>query len=170
MWWCRAAALALALMPIAACGFHPLYGGPAGADTAQALAAITIDPIPDRIGQILRNDLVDRLNPHGLPAHPAYRLKINVAKATSPLAITTEAEVTRFKLTLKAHFALIDLDSGETVYSARTRAVGSYDVVSSDFATLVAEQDTTHRAARAVSEQIMTLLAVFFAGRLGPPG
>lgn len=170
MWWYRLPALALALMLVAACGFRPLYGGGAEAGAVQALATIEIDRIPRRIGQILRNDLLDHLNPNGPPAHPAYRLKVNVVKTTSPLDIRTDATITRFNVSLEADFVLIDLESGETVYSATTRTVGSYDVIRSDFATLVAEDDTTRRVTREISVEIKTLLAVFFARYRRSPG
>ena len=64
MWWSRALLLfaVLALGPTG-CGFRPMYGVPSGpASSVDAnLAAIRVGPIKDRIGQQLRNALVQRL-------------------------------------------------------------------------------------------------------------
>ena len=67
----RKSLLLFALLLLTACGFRPLYGG-AGTDdsvSGQTLtretAAIFIDEISDRTGQVLRRALSDRLTPRG---------------------------------------------------------------------------------------------------------
>ena len=63
MWW-RSSAIALALCAgaaaLAGCGFQPLYGGTTagGAKLAEVMAAVEIDPIPGRVGQRVRNELI----------------------------------------------------------------------------------------------------------------
>src|SRR5690348_8076223 len=56
-----------ALGGLAGCGFHPLYAPPAQERSAfdENLAAITVDPIPDRIGQLLANSLRDSFTARG---------------------------------------------------------------------------------------------------------
>ena len=45
---------------ISGCGFKPLYGTPESGESASLeLASVRVDPIPDRVGQILRNELTD---------------------------------------------------------------------------------------------------------------
>ncbi len=67
-----ATVLLLALMPVAmgACGFKPVYGT-ASHDSAvgAALANVQIDPISDRNGQVLRNNLIDRFYTDGRPSN-----------------------------------------------------------------------------------------------------
>jgi LPS-assembly lipoprotein len=57
---------------LAACGFHPLYGGHRRAAT---LSSIYVEPIAERDGYELRNTLIDLLHSDGRPRQ-AYRLKI----------------------------------------------------------------------------------------------
>ncbi len=169
MWWSRRAVLGHALPAAAAllagCGFEPMYGGRYGRVTAAELAAISIDPIPETIGHFLRNDLIDRLSPTGEPERPLYRLLVQIAQSKESLAIQSDATITRFNLRLDVRFTLFDSDTGALLYQGRTRSVGSYNAVRSDFATLVAEQDTARRAAREASEEVRTLLAVYFTRR-----
>ena len=56
----RALVLAALCVLLAACGFHPLYGG----SLAPQLAAIYVEPVPDRDGYAgLVCDFLERLDP-----------------------------------------------------------------------------------------------------------
>jgi len=170
----RLAAALAALLLLAACGFQPLYGERTGGVQTQAhLAAVslapveTVDPLDARLGQIIRNDLTIRLDPHNAGAASLYRLDVLLARRESPLAITSTDTITRYNLTLAARIVLTDLSTGQPIYRADTRATGSYDVQRSEYGTVVAEQATAEDAAHAMSDRIATLLAVFFANRGG---
>lgn len=159
----RLAALVL-LLALAACGFRPLYGDPdrGGAGTAPQLGEILVNPIPDRLGQILRNDLVDRLTPSGSPDRPRYRLSVVIATSKEGLAITKDESITRFNLRISATYVLYDAASNAEITRGISRTIAAYNVVQSQFATLAAEKDAESRAARELSEDIRTRLAVFF--------
>ena len=163
MSWSRLA-LALLLLLLAGCGFRPLYGPRAeGPSTAAELQSIVIDPIPGRLGQILRNDLMDRLTPKGRPAKPRYRLQVALTRFKEGLAIKKDEEITRSNLRLTATFVLNDLESGEAAFQGRSRSTASYNLVRSDFANLAAERDAERRAAGEIGDQIQTWLSVFFS-------
>ena len=69
--------LLAASLALAACGFRPLYAtGPDGTGPGDALASIYVEPIPERVGYELRNQLLDRLGATGRSDGVAYRLKI----------------------------------------------------------------------------------------------
>ena len=55
------------LLALAACGFQPLYGqrSVSGGSISQEFSTIRIMPIAERTGQMLYNELRDRLNPRG---------------------------------------------------------------------------------------------------------
>ena len=101
----------------------------------------------------------------GEPRRPLYRLRVELARSKAPLAIQLDSTVTRFNLRLDATFTLIDAPTGQALYRDRARAIGSYNAVRSDFATLTAEQDTERRGARELSEEIRTLLSVYLSRR-----
>ena len=65
MWWRSAALIAsliagLSALALAGCGFQPLYGGTTagGARLAEVMKGVDITPIPGRVGQKLRNELI----------------------------------------------------------------------------------------------------------------
>lgn len=149
---------------LAACGFQPLYGSRdrGGPGAVEALAQVAVDPIRDRLGQVLRNNLVDRLSTTGEPERPRYRLTVALAVGKEGLAITKDESITRFNLRINASFVLREVGSNAEVTRGTSRTIAAYNVVESQFATLSAEKDAEIRAARELSDDIRTRLAVFF--------
>lgn len=145
------------------CGFRPLYGRRGSSPAAVELAAIEIGEVTDRLDQNLRNDLIERLTPFGEPARPRYDLFIRTGHSSSALAIQSDRTITRFNLVVNATFVLTDRGSGQPLFRGSARAVGSYDAVRSDFATLTAEQDSERRTVREVAEDIRAQLGAFFS-------
>ena len=144
---------------LGACGFRSLYGTDATADAPGELATIKVNPIADRLGQQLRNNLLDLLNPRGRPANPRYFLTVRLDQSTQRLAIEKDAFATRANLRLLAKFSLQDPDKG--------LVVSSYNLLASEFATLMAEKDAKARAAREIAHDIRTRLAAFFVRQGG---
>ncbi len=167
MWLFRTFAPFVVVVLLGACGFRPLYGTDATRDAPGELATIKINPIADRLGQQLRNHLLDLLNPRGRPANPRYVLKVRLNQTTQRLAIEKDAFATRANLRLLAEFSLEDPDSRELVLSGKSLVVSSYNVLDSEFATLMAEKDAKARAAREIAHDIRTRLAAFFVRQRG---
>jgi LPS-assembly lipoprotein len=160
------AALFVVLL-LGACGFRSLYGTDATGDATGELATIKINPIADRLGQQLRNNLLDLLNPRGRPSNPRYFLTVALDQSTQRLAIEKDAFATRANLTLLAKYSLQDPDSREIVLSGKSLVVSSYNILDSEFATLMAEKDAKARAAREIAHDIRTRLAAFFVRQGG---
>jgi len=167
MWSFKTAGAALVLLLAAACGFQPLYGERGGRDQALVeLAAITVEPIADRLGQVVRNELRDRLTPRGVPVSARYRLTVLVATRKEAVAFNDDESVTRFNFTLRASYSLTDAGTGKVIVAGSTRAVATFNIVLSEFANIAAEDDARTRAARGVSAEIWTRLGVFFSQRV----
>ena len=148
---------------IAACGFHPLHGRAdrlAGAPGDSA-AAVRVAAIPDRVGQMLHTMLSDRLTPPETPRGPGYLLEVALEEEIEELAIREDETATRANLTLQADFRLRNLESGEVVLDGMSISTNSYNILASQFATDVAEEDARGRAVRALAEDIATRVAVF---------
>ena len=151
---------------LGACGFQPLYGDRSiGAVSPVDLAAVQIDLIRDREGQMLRNELLDRFQPRGAALKPLYGLSIVLTQQRVGLAIRADETGSRANLIILAKFSLRDLASGDSVFSGSTRAVTGYNVLSSDFATTSSETDAIRRAVGDLTEQITTRVSVAIAGR-----
>ncbi len=165
MSWFRILVL-LALVPsVGACGFRPLYDQRQDAAVTADLAAIQINVIADREGQKLHNFLLDRLNSKGPAATPLYRLRVTLTTDRRSLALRKDETATRVNLTLTAKYLLRDLRTAKVLFEGRSRATNSYNILQSEFATLASLDDATTQAARELSDEIKTRLAIFLSQR-----
>ena len=141
------AVLLAATLATGGCGFAPLYKQVDGeTSVSERFAEIEIPSIPDREGQILRNDLIDRLYTQGRPADARYTLKIDpVNTSISSLGIRKDATATREQLTFSVHVQLVDRASSAVLLDRSVRAVGSYDILDSQYQTLVSRQTASER-------------------------
>ncbi len=149
-------------LAVAGCGFQPVYKGGARGGTVPQMAAISVAPIDDRLGQVVRNHLLDLLTPRGAPARPLYRLEVELRETKDGLALEQDESVTRFNLTLHATFEMNDLRTDQTILEGKTRAIAAYNVVRSDYANLIAERDARSRSSQEVAQEIKTRIAVYF--------
>ena len=155
---------------LAGCGFHPLYGGANGGMQA-TLSTIYVEPIPERLGYELRNQMIDLLDGPGTPTDALYRLKLSLTQTTQGLAVQaspTTSAITRYNDTLKVSYSLVDM-SGKVITSGIETGLSAYNVLPSganaNYGTLAAQQDADKRAAEDIAERIRLDLNVFFAKR-----
>ena len=161
----RLAPLAL-MVALAGCGLHPLYSGGASSPVAAALSSVEVAPISGQVGWLVRNKLVDRLGEGGV-TRPAYRLDVTLDDDITGFGIRGDRAVTRERRTLRARYQLVSLATGSVVLDATAGSDAGIDVVSSEYATVAAEQTAAERLADGVADQIAARLAVY-ASRTRP--
>ena len=155
------------------CGFHPLYGVPdMPKGTMQAtLGSIYVEPVPDRLGYQLRNQLIDLLDARGEPTGAAYRLHVTLATKSEAIGVQsqsapgglTQTAITRYNDRLTAEYELVDIRTGAVVTKGTETGLTSYNVLSSPYATLSVQQDADRRAAEDIADRIRVDIAVHFA-------
>jgi len=158
--------LGAALLAPAGCGFHPLYAEPSSKTEVAVddrLAAVQILPLRDRTGQQMHNFLRDRLNPSGQPLHPSYLLEVRLREWRQNLGIRLDETATRANLMVIASFVLRAAGSGAVLYKSDARSTNSFNILTSQFATDVAENDARKRGLREVADSIRTRLAIYFS-------
>lgn len=157
--------LLLVILLVSACGFHPVYGvnkyTAVGGETK--LAQTYIDNIPDREGLYLRNALIDRFYRDGRPINPAYTLKVEpVREYLVDLDITKSDDATRGQLRLTTTIVLVDDKTGEVLLNRGLQSITSYNILGSEFATRVSEDNTRLNALDDLARQIEQQLALYF--------
>ena len=153
MKWVAALAASIAL---AGCGLQPMYAGGGSGAVAQGLAAVDVAPIEGQAGWLVRNALRDRLAQTGASAEPRYRLDVLLDDELEGLGLLTDETIGRERRTLRARYQLVDLASGEIVIDASAGSDAGVDVVSSEFATIAAEERALENLAVAVADRIVT--------------
>ena len=153
----KLAAIAICLL-LAGCAFRPMYGR---SNLSPQMAAIFVDPIPERDGYELRNKLIDLLQSDGEVSGKRYHLKILLNEASQGIALQNDATITRYNQTLEVRYTLSDAQ-GNVLTSGVQTALTAYNVVQSPYATLAASQDSSKRAALDIAERIQLDLGAWF--------
>lgn len=155
---------------LTACGFQPTYHhsntgtSNASAGVKSALNDVTIDVIPDRSGQFLRNRLIDRFYHSGYPSAPSYRLSIApIEENIVEIGIDKDATASRAQLRMQTSFSLYNLDTGEKVLQRTQRATTGYNILSGQFTTFITEEDARKQGLNLLADQITTQLELYFA-------
>ena len=147
---------------VAGCGFQPLYGDRNHNSVASQFSYVHVAPIQDRIGQQLRTELLHQLHASAQKNQAKYRLITTLQKGTQALAVRKSAFATRANLTVTANFQLMAEGNDKPILSAEEKATVSYNILDSEFATLIAQRDAQERAIKSLGKDIVVRLAVFF--------
>lgn len=151
-------ACALLLPALGACGLKPMYAGGSSGAIASGLASVDIPAIEGQAGWLVRNALQDRLGDSEGAAR--YRLDIRLDDQLEGLGLLTDDTIGRERRTLRARYQLIDNTTGEILLDATDGSDAGIDVVSSEYATIAAEQTALENLARDVADRIVTRLAL----------
>jgi LPS-assembly lipoprotein len=160
--------LALALLAglaLGGCGLRPLYSGGSSGEIARSLEAVDVAPIPGRAGWLVRTALEDRLG-NGAGETARWRLEIELDDDITGFGIRRDNSVTRERRTLRARYRLVDAARGTVLLDATAGSDAGIDVVSSEYATVAAEQTALERLSAEVADQIVTRVALY-ASRAG---
>ena len=155
----RALFASLALFALAACGLQPMYAGGASSGVAQGLAAVEVPAIEGRDGWLVRNALQDRLGTAG-EATPRYRLDVRLDDALEALGVLNDDTISRERRILRARYQLVDLATGEILLDATAGSDAGIDVVSSEYATIAAEQTALENLAKDVADRMVRRVAL----------
>ena len=158
----RRLALALAAVLLSGCGLHPLYGGGSGGEVSGLLRSVEVAGIPGKEGWLLRTKLIDRLGDADSGA-PRYRLDVTLDDNITSYGLRADQTATQERRTLRARYQLVSLADGAVVLDASAGSDASIDVVSSEYATVAAEQTALENLSGIVAEQIVARLAVYAA-------
>jgi LPS-assembly lipoprotein len=161
----RLAPLLLMLL-LSGCGLRPLYAGGRSGEVAQTLHSVAVAPIPGRAGWLVRTALEDRLGtPEGGAAR--YRLEIKLDDQIEGFGIRSDNAVLRERRTLRARYQLVDAKAGTVLLDATAGSDAGIDVVSSEYATVAAEQTALENLAPTIADQIVSRVALYVSRSRG---
>ena len=152
----------VAVLLLAACGLRPMYAGGGNGAVAQGLAGIEVAPIEGRAGWLVRNALNDRLSESGGNGGSAtrYHLEVKLDDSLEGFGLLNDDTIGRERRTLRARYQLVDAANGEVLLDATAGSDAGIDVVSSEYATIAAEQTALENLSRDIAERIVTRLAI----------
>jgi len=168
MSWSRPVALApvfAAVLSVAGC-FQPLYSV-GGGGLESELQAIAIDPVPDRLGHYLGQELAFAFNGTGSKVAPHYRLVLIAhERVTTPVIDSLSARASAATVAVDVDYRLFPSNGGEPIAAGTATSLAGYDRRSQRFANLRAARDAEIRDAKTLADQIRTRVAAALATRL----
>ena len=160
--------LPILILALSGCGLRPLYGGGAKGAVAQTLGQVEVAPIQGKAGWLMQNALNDRM---GVSKGTAlYRLEVELDDQITGFGIRSDDAVTRQRRTLRARYRLVEAGKGTVVLDATAGSDAGIDIVSSEYATIAAENTALENLSQVVADQIVSRIALFAqrAGGQGP--
>ena len=94
---------------------------------------------------------------------PGYKLVVKLDDNISGFGLRSDAAVTRERRTLRARYQLIDAATGAQIIDDTAGSDVGIDVVSSEYATIAAEDTALERLSQTIADQIIARLARFAA-------
>ena len=149
-----------AMMSLSACGLQPMYAGGGNGVIAQGLGAVEVSVIEGKAGWLMRNALNDRMQAGRRNGAARYRLDIRLDDRIEGLGLLSDDTIGRERRTIRARYQLVDLASGAIMLDATAGADAGIDVVSSEFATIQAENKALENLSNEVADRITSQLAL----------
>jgi len=145
---------------LSGCNLRPLYAGGTTGVVAQELGRIEIEPIAGKAGWLTRNALKDQLEAFE-GQETKYRLTVALDDKIAGFGVRSDDRITRERRTLRARYQLVRLSDSVVVLDATAGSDAGIDVVSSEYATLAAEDTALENLATRVANQIVTRISLF---------
>ncbi len=150
---------------------QPMYGqfAEGGPGLQSELQAIAVEPVADRVGHYLGDDLISALN--GTGSHPParYRLFVTLNESVqTPLIDTVSGRASAATVVINADYRLMAIDTGLPVTKGTAFVFKSYDRTSQRFANIRAARDAEIHDAKDLADQLRIRLASALADRQQP--
>jgi LPS-assembly lipoprotein len=138
-----------------------MYAGGGSGAVARGLSDVEVAPIEGKAGWLVRNALNDRLSSSaGGNSNARYRLDVLLDDKLEGLGLLTDDSVGRERRTLRARYQLVDTTTGDVVLDATAGSDAGIDVVSSEYATIAAEETALENLAKEVADRIVARLSL----------
>lgn len=159
---------------LTACGFEPLYVEKTGgddlwyynnqydADIVHEMSQIRINTAGGRMGQMIKNELIDMFNPYGAPKDAKYFLKIEAPVArTKQQALRDDITATREKVTYIVKYELWSKKKGMLV-KGKSTTILSYDLLDNPYSTTMDKKKIKKDGAKIIANDIALRVGAYF--------
>ncbi len=153
--------IAAAALLLGSCALRPMYAGGTSGTVAETLRHVTrgADSRPQRLARLQQAQ--GQAAARSAAELPPIRLDVELDDQIIGLGIRGDRAATRERRTLRARYQLVTVSNGQVVLDATAGSDAGIDVVSSEYATIAAEQSAVERLADVVADQIVARLALY---------
>lgn len=165
---CLALVLAGGLAACGDSGFRPLYGQSSmGGYVPERMKQVDFAPIPGRVGQRVRNDLIFHATGGGNALPPEYRFEVVLQENLTSTLVNAlgdkGGQSSGAVYSVQASFRLIDSKSKQVVFQGASHARAPFERFESIYSNVRAREDAENRVARTIAEDLKTRLAAYLS-------
>ncbi len=167
--WLRLSSAICLAVVLSGCNIQPLYGPTAGGHSVSSeMQAIKVEPIPERLGHYVENELIFALNGTGSSPTPKYRLVIALhERMSTPVMNTFTGQAEAGDVNVDAEYKLLPIaGGGEPIAAGNVTQFVVYDRTSQRLSNVRAARDAEIRNAKVLADQIRTRIAVALAAHV----
>ena len=154
----RQVLLALAALPLAACGFSPAYA-PGGSGQVLRQTVRAADPVTPRDFDFVAA-FEERL---GRPTAPQYELAYEITTSERGAAQVSGLGATRITLFGTVRYTLMEMGSDTVITEGNLRNFTNYSTTDTQLATRRAQEDAETRLMRILADQVAARLLAALA-------
>ncbi len=163
------------VLGLSACGFEPLYVEKTAGDDlwyynnkydtsiVYEMSQIKVETVSDRLGQMIRNQLIDTFNPkRKYDGEAKYFLKIKPAETqVVQQALRDDITATREKVKYTVNYSLWSKESGHLV-SGNSWIFLSYDLLDNPYSTTMDKKKIEKDGAKIIANDIALRIGAYF--------
>lgn len=148
-------------LTLSACGFEPMHGRAYQEQTLSGeLAAIEVRTPGGILGELLRAEIEDAVNPEYQNSMPRYRLDITLVEQDIPLFINLDGTSNRGDIRYISEYQLVRLADNVLLNKGALKRVSSYNSSQvADYAAFVSKEDAKKRAVLELAQDYKLRLA-----------
>ncbi|MBE9604455.1 hypothetical protein IAI18_06230 [Acetobacteraceae bacterium H6797] len=168
----RLGGLSLLGLGLTACGFRPQYGAHAnstaqGSPVAAELAAIRVNNIPDRNGQLLRRGLEQRLEFFGRGTAARYELQVDLSLDGEQQGFRRDGTASRIRTVATAQWVLYTMTTpAQEVARGTEKTFDAYNIPDNQFfASDSSREAMERRLVETLAENVVQRLALRLQAR-----
>ncbi|MDX1950181.1 MAG: hypothetical protein SFT90_06760 [Rickettsiales bacterium] len=153
----------LLLLTLASCGFEPLYENKNRGENSKSKCSNfkVKDPAISLPGKRMQYAIQDKLNQACINIDQSYFVDLNAVISEQAVAIQIDRQVTRFNVVLDGNYSLKNNETGKVLFDGRTRSVGGYDAVASEYGRYALKQDAKNKLAEEMAQDIAFKILYF---------
>ncbi|MDX2158946.1 MAG: LPS assembly lipoprotein LptE [Hyphomicrobiaceae bacterium] len=141
-----------------------MYGATtSGIGVQEKMASVEVAPIPSRVGQRIRNELIFESTGGGTPAPRQYRLEITIKESLGSTLVKNSGEALSQIYNLDANFKLVRISDKSVLLQGTSYARAEFERFQQIYSNVRAREDAENRVARQVSDDLKTRLAAFLS-------
>ena len=151
-------------MPLAGCGFTPLYGQSGDSTVAAKLDTIEVQNIPERTGQMLRLALETQLHADGAPTMQLYSLSVSYGLGIAAVGEQPDSSYSRERFNGTASWTLTPIGTpGKPLTHGTVTTEDALNIIDQQYFALQLETNTVNQqVADQLAAQITSQIATYF--------